>query len=71
MLDHVTRSVTDLARAQAFYDAALAAIGTDRRDGEGAMFAFYGAGGKAFFWIGIKPPPIASVDRFRMGVISR
>jgi hypothetical protein len=35
------------------------------------MFAFYGAGGKAFFWIGIKPPPIASVDRFRMGVISR
>ncbi len=24
MLDHVTRSVTDLARAQAFYDAALA-----------------------------------------------
>jgi catechol 2,3-dioxygenase-like lactoylglutathione lyase family enzyme len=58
MLDHVTLSITDLARAQAFYDPVLAAIGIARLYAEGTAFAGYGVGEKAFFWIGVKPPPI-------------
>src|SRR5580700_10508185 len=76
MLDHVTLGVTDLARSLAFYDRALAAIGIDRLYAEGDAYAGYGAGTKAFFWIGRKDavttgahiafavPDHAAVDRF-------
>ncbi len=52
MLDHVTIGVSDLDRAKAFYDRALAALGIERLYAEGQNFAGYGADNKAFFWIG-------------------
>jgi catechol 2,3-dioxygenase-like lactoylglutathione lyase family enzyme len=52
MLDHVTLSVADLATATEFYDATLAPLGIVRLYAEGARFAGYGIGRKAFFWIG-------------------
>jgi catechol 2,3-dioxygenase-like lactoylglutathione lyase family enzyme len=55
MLDHVTVGVSDLARSQAFYDAALAPLGIRRLHGEADAFAGYGSGDKAFFWIGRRP----------------
>lgn len=58
MLDHVTIGVTDLARSRAFYDAALAPLGIRWMAGEGADFAGYGDGEKAFFWIGRRPGPL-------------
>jgi len=54
MLDHVTIGVTDIARAIAFYDLALAPLGITRLYAEGEAFAGYGIGEKAFFWIGLK-----------------
>jgi catechol 2,3-dioxygenase-like lactoylglutathione lyase family enzyme len=53
-LDHVTIGVTDIARAIAFYDLALAPLGVTRLYAEGKTFAGYGTGEKAFFWIGLK-----------------
>jgi catechol 2,3-dioxygenase-like lactoylglutathione lyase family enzyme len=76
MLDHVTIGVSDIGRSKVFYDAALGVLGITRFAAEGASFAGYGAGGKAFFWIGLKTSPIsgmhvafvaadrATVDRF-------
>jgi catechol 2,3-dioxygenase-like lactoylglutathione lyase family enzyme len=61
MLDHVTIGVSDFARSKAFYDLALDAIGIKRLYGEGEIFAGYGAGRKAFFWIGLKTVPITGV----------
>ena len=61
MLDHVTIGVTDLARSKAFYDASLTVLGITQLATEGATFAGYGAGGKAFFWIGLKPLPVTGV----------
>jgi catechol 2,3-dioxygenase-like lactoylglutathione lyase family enzyme len=55
MLDHVSLGVTDFARATAFYRAAFQAIGIDCLDTDGAHYAGYGANGKAFFWINLKP----------------
>jgi catechol 2,3-dioxygenase-like lactoylglutathione lyase family enzyme len=52
MLDHVTLAVSDLEASRDFYDAVLAAIGITRLYAEGAAFAGYGVGRKAFFWIG-------------------
>jgi catechol 2,3-dioxygenase-like lactoylglutathione lyase family enzyme len=52
MLDHVTLGVQDAKRAIAFYDQAFKALGVARLYGDGAYFAGYGAGPKAFFWIG-------------------
>ncbi len=60
MLDHVTIGVTDIGRSKAFYDAALGVLGITKR-AEDATFAGYGAGGKAFFWIGVKTSPITGV----------
>ncbi|MBB6488753.1 VOC family protein [Rhizobium lusitanum] len=52
MLDHVTIGVRDLNRSQMFYDAALKPLGIERLYAEGEIFAGYGIGSKAFFWIG-------------------
>jgi catechol 2,3-dioxygenase-like lactoylglutathione lyase family enzyme len=54
MLDHVTIGVTDLKRAVAFYDAALAPLGIEQLYANGEDFVGYGAGEKAFFWIGVR-----------------
>ena len=53
MLDHVTIGVSDAAKSQAFYDAALAPLGIQRLHEE-AGYAGYGVGDKPFFWIGAK-----------------
>ncbi|MFS8049529.1 VOC family protein [Rhizobium sp. BR 314] len=52
MLDHVTIGVRDLNRSQMFYDATLKPLGIERLYAEGEIFAGYGIGSKAFFWIG-------------------
>ena len=54
MLDHVTIGVTDLERAQSFYNRALKPLGIERLYGEDETFAGYGRGRKAFFWIGLR-----------------
>ncbi len=54
MLDHVTIGVTDLARAQAFYDRALAPLGIAQLYRDGANALGYGAAPRAFFWIGLR-----------------
>jgi catechol 2,3-dioxygenase-like lactoylglutathione lyase family enzyme len=51
----VTVGVTDLARAVAFYDPALGAIGISRLYTELDIYVGYGVGKKAFFWIGLRP----------------
>jgi catechol 2,3-dioxygenase-like lactoylglutathione lyase family enzyme len=55
MLDHVTVKVGDYARAEAFYDLALGAIGITRMMGDGQYFAGYGSDGRPYFWIGAGP----------------
>jgi catechol 2,3-dioxygenase-like lactoylglutathione lyase family enzyme len=57
MLDHITIGVTDIATSKAFYDHALRPIGITRLFAEGQNFAGYGAGEKAFFWIGQRDAP--------------
>jgi hypothetical protein len=52
MLDHVTIGVSDINRSKAFYDQALRPLGIERLYAEKEIFAGYGAGRKAFFWIG-------------------
>jgi len=52
MLDHVTIGVSDFERSKRFYDQALRPLGIERLYGDGEVFAGYGAGRKAFFWIG-------------------
>ena len=54
MLDHVTISVSNIARAIAFYDRALAPLGIERLYAEGTTAFGYGAEKKAFFWIGLR-----------------
>jgi catechol 2,3-dioxygenase-like lactoylglutathione lyase family enzyme len=58
MFDHIGFGVTDFARSRAFYVRALAPLGitilrevTSAQTGGGARAGF-GAGGRAFFWIG-------------------
>ncbi|MCB8876591.1 VOC family protein [Acidisoma silvae] len=82
MLDHVTIGVTDFAKARVFYDAALAPLGIASMASDGATFAGYGDGEKAFFWIGLKDKPQsgvhvaftaldrAAVDRFYAAAIA-
>ena len=53
MLDHVSVKVSDYARAQAFYDAALAPLGIARMMGDGQFYAGYGSDGRPYFWIGV------------------
>jgi catechol 2,3-dioxygenase-like lactoylglutathione lyase family enzyme len=52
MIDHVTLGVTDLDRAQAFYDRALAPLAIERLYADGDSYSGYGVRPKAFFWIG-------------------
>jgi catechol 2,3-dioxygenase-like lactoylglutathione lyase family enzyme len=54
MLDHVTISVSNIARAIAFYDRALAPLGIERLYAEGTTAFGYGSEKKAFFWIGLR-----------------
>jgi len=61
VLDHVTIGVGDVERAKRFYDAALKPLGITRLYAEGDRYAGYGAGQKAFFWIGVKPAGITGV----------
>ena len=51
MLDHVSLTVSDIARARAFYDAALAPLGIAAIV-SAPNFAGYGSHGRAYFWIG-------------------
>ena len=52
MLDHVTIGVSNIARAVAFYDRALAPLGIERLYAEGTSAFGYGSEKKAYFWIG-------------------
>lgn len=53
---HVTFGVSEIRRAQAFYDQALRPLGIERLYTEDDC-AGYGANDKAFFWIGLKGIP--------------
>ena len=52
MLDHVTIGVSNIARAVAFYDRALAPLGIERLYAEGTTAFGYGSDKKAYFWLG-------------------
>ena len=54
MLDHVSLSVSDIDRSRKFYDEALRPLGIERLYAEGENASGYGAGRKAFFWIGLR-----------------
>src|SRR5262249_59629798 len=54
MLDHVTIGVSNIARAVAFYDRALAPLGIERLYAEGTTAFGYGSDKKAYFWIGLR-----------------
>jgi len=62
MLDHIGLTVSDFARARAFYDLALAPLGiaavvnfTAEQTG-GESHAGYGSEGRAYFWFGDGKP---------------
>jgi catechol 2,3-dioxygenase-like lactoylglutathione lyase family enzyme len=62
MLDHLSLAVSDVKRARAFYDRALAPLGVSVLmsvpDGQGGEAALgYGSDGRAYFWIGGGQPP--------------
>ena len=54
MLDHVSLGVSDIERSRKFYDEALRPLGIERLYAEGETASGYGAGRKAFFWIGLR-----------------
>jgi catechol 2,3-dioxygenase-like lactoylglutathione lyase family enzyme len=63
MLDHVGLTVSDFAKARAFYDAALKPLGvavlmevTPEMSGGGSHVG-YGSDGKPYFWIGTGDAP--------------
>jgi catechol 2,3-dioxygenase-like lactoylglutathione lyase family enzyme len=65
MLDHTGITVSDFAKAKAFYDAALAPLGvgvimevTAEQTGGGYVGAGYGEAGKPYFWIGAGGPKV-------------
>jgi catechol 2,3-dioxygenase-like lactoylglutathione lyase family enzyme len=63
MIDHIGVAVADMERAKAFYTGALQPLGigvimeVSPEETGGDAHAGFGAGGKAFFWIGtgLKP----------------
>jgi catechol 2,3-dioxygenase-like lactoylglutathione lyase family enzyme len=60
MLDHIEIAVADIAKARAFYDQTLAAIGVDvvMSVGTGARIALgYGSEGRPYFWV-VQGPPL-------------
>ncbi len=67
MIDHIGIAVTDLERAKAFFTAALAPLGIsllfEVSAAQTGAFAHagFGAGGKAFFWIGNSPLPVGGL----------
>ena len=67
MLDHITMAVGDIEASKAFFAKALAPLGisvlmeaTAEQTG-GAVFAGFGAGGNAFFWIGNSKKPTGAL----------
>ncbi|MBU3029596.1 VOC family protein [Paracoccus marinaquae] len=63
MIDHIGFAVSDLARARAFYEAALAPLGiavlmevTEAMTGGNGAHIGFGRDGKPFFWIGNGKP---------------
>jgi len=82
MLDHVTLPTSNFETSTAFYDAALAPLGIAWLYGEDGVFAGYGAGERAFFWLGASDKPItgvhvafsapdrATVDRFHAAALA-
>ena len=60
MIDHVSIGVRDLARAAAFYDAVLAALGLGRLREKPATIGY----GKAYpeFWINVRPDRSITAD---------
>jgi catechol 2,3-dioxygenase-like lactoylglutathione lyase family enzyme len=56
MLDHITFTVSDVERARAFYDEALAPLGVSvmmsvsAEESGGEAYVGYGTNGKACFW---------------------
>ena len=61
MLDHVTIGTSDPNRAKEFYDRALKPLGIERLFADGETAWGYGAGNKAFFWIGGRDAVITGV----------
>lgn len=57
MLDHITFTVSDVERAKAFYDQALAPLGVSvlmfvsAEESGGEAYMGYGSNGKPYFWI--------------------
>ena len=82
MLDHVTIGISNLARAQEFYDRALKPLGIERLFADGETASGYGVGQKAFFWIGTRDavmtgthvafaaPDQATVDAFHAAALA-
>jgi catechol 2,3-dioxygenase-like lactoylglutathione lyase family enzyme len=78
MIDHIGFSVSDYARAKAFYEKALAPLGyvlvkEVQQDANEAPAAGFGVNGKPDFWIGgegglNKPVHVAIAARDRAGV---
>jgi catechol 2,3-dioxygenase-like lactoylglutathione lyase family enzyme len=62
MLDHIGLNVSDLTRAKAFFDAALAPLGVaeafavSAEETGGRAFVGYGSQGRPYFWIGDRGP---------------
>jgi catechol 2,3-dioxygenase-like lactoylglutathione lyase family enzyme len=61
MLDHVSIGTSNLKRATEFYDRALKPLGIERLFADGETAWGYGAGDKAFFWIGAREDVITGV----------
>jgi catechol 2,3-dioxygenase-like lactoylglutathione lyase family enzyme len=61
MLDHIGIKVTDIAKAKAFYDRALAPLGVkiimevSKEESGDSAFIGYGEGMKPYFWINEQP----------------
>ncbi len=85
MLDHVGLNVSDLERAQAFYDLALAPLGLSKLrtvQTPEASLSGYGEGMKPFFWlhlgakstlgthVAFAAPDRASVDLFHAAALA-
>ncbi len=62
MLDHVSITVTDLARAVAFYDAVMAALGQPKvwGDADGAGYGLRGGAFGASLWSGASSSPFST-----------
>lgn len=58
MIDHLSVSVSDLAKARIFYDAVMAALGASVQMDFPPHGAGYGFDGKPSFWIGVSDGPV-------------